>query len=75
MGHSKARAATGTQDGEGIRGKWDTLSTAWHKCSEPWRESRARAGEQHARREGREGGFAVPLPTAIKVLQQCSQHL
>lgn len=63
------------QDGEGIKGKWDALSAAWHKGSEPWRVSRPRVGEQHGRREGREGGFAVPLPTAIKVLQQRSQHL
>lgn len=78
MGHSEATAATGMQDGEGIkgsRGKWDALSAAWHKGSEPWRGSRARVGEQHGKREGRERGFAVPPPTAIKVLQQCSQHL
>lgn len=31
-----------------------------------WRASRARVGEQHGRRDGREGGLAVPLPTAIK---------
>lgn len=74
------KTTTGMQDREGFkgsrsRGKWDALSAAWHKGSEPCRVSKARVGEQHGRKEGREGGFAAPLPTAIKVLQQCSQHL
>lgn len=57
-GKSGGRAAPGKQDEEGIkwsRGKWDA---AWHKGSDAWRGSRARA---ESRRDGEEGGREDPL--------------
>ena len=59
QGKSSGRAAPRKPDRDGItgsrsRGKWDAVCAAWHKGSEPWRESRVRAGEPQGRGEGRE---------------------